>query len=972
MDYVPLQVKTSYSILESLNQIKELVLRAKELSYQSLAITDNNNMFGVMEFYQECNRNGIKPIIGIELNKDDIKILLYAKDEYGYKNLIKLSTLISEDNLDIELLKQYKDNLILVMPYSFYNRDIYDIYDTRYIGYSSLDERSKIDGEFKCVYINNVSYLNSSDSKYIDYLYMIKEGKVIGSYELGTHNGNHLLTQEELLLIPKEDIENSKDIAKMCNLVLGYTKGLMPIYDENINSYEYLGTLARKGLNKRLNNKVTDIYKERLDYELSVIDKMGFNDYFLIVYDYVLYAKKNNILVGSGRGSAAGSLVSYSLGITEIDPIKYNLLFERFLNPERVTMPDIDVDFDASRREEVIGYVMNKYGSKKAVGIITFNTLLAKQVLRDVGRVLNINTPIIDELTKNTLDDLKTSYQNSKRFKMLVDSSYDLKKLYDISCHLEGLPRHISIHAAGIVMSKYNIDDIIPLYKKDLDMYVTGYSMNYLESLGLLKMDFLSISNLTLASEVMNLVRENEGLNVTFANIPENDKKVFELFTKGDTDGIFQFESSGMKSFLTKLKVDSFSDIVSAISLYRPGPMDNIDSFIKRKHKKEKIDYIDDSLKDILEPTYGIIVYQEQIMQIAQTMAGYTLGEADILRRAMSKKKEEILILEKERFITNSVKNGYKEEVANRVYNLILKFANYGFNKSHAVSYSMIAYKMAFLKVYFYKYFMTSLLTNSINNENKTNTYILELRRHNIKVDIPDINVSCQDYIINNKNIVCPLSIIRNVGVSKTYEIVNERNNGLFKSFIDFAKRLYKNSINKRVLTSLILAGCFDKMEYNRKTLILNLDNIINYVELSKDEGLITIEEPNIIYSDEYSKEELIGFELEMFGFYLKEHPISKYKIDTSNSLIIENSLNKMITLVLEINNIKEVITKNNDVMAFMQASDEYSKVELTLFPDTYKKYNNLSVKNIIKVNGRVEKRYDKYQIIVNTIEKLN
>ena len=966
-----LDVKTSYSMLSSLIKIDDLTEKAKELDYFSLAITDTNNMFGTYEFYLSCIKKGIKPIIGIKLEYNENKFILLAKNNDGYRNLIKISTLISEGNIDNDILIKYADNLILIMPYSSYNSEIISIYKEYFVGYSNIEERNNI--KDKAVFVNDVSYLEKDDYKYLDYLIMIKEEKKLGEFELNTFKGKYLFDKDEFELITDDVVRNNmKYISNSCNVTLEYTPDLLPIYDKDINPNEFLRNLAYKGIKRRLNDDVIDKYIERLDYELSVIEKMGFSDYFLVVWDYVKYAKFNNILVGPGRGSAAGSLVSYAIGITDVDPIKYDLLFERFLNPERVTMPDIDVDFDASRREEVIEYVMNKYGSKKAVGIITFNTLLAKQVLRDVGRVLNINTPIIDELTKNTLDDLKTSYQNSKRFKMLVDSSYDLKKLYDISCHLEGLPRHISIHAAGIVMSKYNIDDIIPLYKKDLDMYVTGYSMNYLESLGLLKMDFLSISNLTLASEVMNLVRKNEGLNVTFANIPENDKKVFELFTKGDTDGIFQFESSGMKSFLTKLKVDSFSDVVSAISLYRPGPMDNIDSFIKRKYKKEKIDYIDDSLKDILEPTYGIIVYQEQIMQIAQTMAGYTLGEADILRRAMSKKKEEILILEKERFITNSVKNGYKEEVANRVYNLILKFANYGFNKSHAVSYSMIAYKMAFLKVYFYKYFMTSLLTNSINNENKTNTYILELRRHNIKVDIPDINVSCQDYIINNKNIVCPLSIIRSVGVSKTYEIVNERNNGLFKSFIDFAKRLYKNSINKRVLTSLILAGCFDKMEYNRKTLILNLDNIINYVELSKDEGLISIEEPNIIYSDEYSKEELIGFELEMFGFYLKEHPISKYKIDTRNSLIIENSLNKMITLVLEINNIKEVITKNNDVMAFMQASDEYSKVELTLFPDTYKKYNNLSVKNIIKVNGRVEKRYDKYQIIVNTIEKLN
>ncbi len=698
---------------------------------------------------------------------------------------------------------------------------------------------------------------------------------------------------------------------------------------------------------------------------------MGFNDYFLIVYDYVLYAKKNHILVGPGRGSAAGSLVSYSLGITEVDPLKYNLLFERFLNPERVTMPDIDVDFDANKRDEVIDYVTNKYGNKKVVGIITFNTFGTKQIIRDLGKVLGISNSIIDELAKSSLDTLYDSI-NNPNFKRLIDNYKELKKLYDIAIVLEGLPRHISMHAAGIIMSKYDIDDIIPLYKNQLGMYVTGYSMNYLEMLGLLKMDFLGISNLTLIDNVINMINKNEKLNVTFNNIPLNDKKTLDLFSNGNTDGIFQFESDGMKKFIKKLKMDTFDDVVAAISLYRPGPMDYIDTYIKRKQGREKITYIDPSLESILKDTYGIIIYQEQIMQIAVKMANYTFGEADILRRAMSKKKEEILLKEKDKFIEKSIHNGYSKDIANKVYEMILKFANYGFNKSHAVSYSIVAYKMAFLKTYFYKYFMTNLLTNSINNENKTNTYILELRKNNEKVLIPDINISTDQYIVYNKSIVCPLSIIRNVGANIALDIIKEREKGPYKSFIDFLKRMPKRSINQKTITNLIYAGCFDNFEYNKKTLINNLDNILNYVELSGEDTLVAPPEPIIDIFEEYSKEELTQFELNTFGFYVREHPVSKYKNNNNSTLLIEKNINKYINLTLIINNIKEVSTKNNDIMAFVTASDEYGKIDLTIFPKEYKKYNNIRIKDIIKVDGKIEKRYDKYQIIISKIEVLN
>ena len=522
-------------------------------------------------------------------------------------------------------------------------------------------------------------------------------------------------------------------------------------------------------------------------------------------------------------------------------------------------------------------------------------------------------------------------------------------------------------------MSKNDIDETIPLYKNQLGMYVTGYSKDYLEQLGLLKMDFLGISNLTMLDEVINDIRETENINITFTNIPLDDKKTIELFKNGDTDGIFQFESPGMIKFLKKLKASSLNDIYAALSLYRPGPMESIDDYIQRKEGKIKIDYIHKDLEPILKETYGIFVYQEQIMQTACTIAGYTLGEADILRRAMSKKKEDILLKEKEKFVEKSLERGYDLETVNKIYDVILRFANYGFNKSHAVAYSIISYKMAFLKTHFYPYFMISLLTNSINNENKTNIYIAKLRQKNIQVYLPDINLSENKYIAKNRGIVCPLSIIRNVGTSVTNMILNEREKGEFKDFIDFAIRMNNTNVNKKILTTLILSGSFDSFGYNKKTLINNLDNILNYVELAKDAGLIEIEPPIIDEFSEYSKDELIKHELNTFGFYLTYHPVSKYKENIyTSTLSLEEKVEKYIELVLEVNSIKEVVTKKNDVMAFIKASDEYKQIDLTLFPNVYNDNKNIEVYDIIKVYGKVEKRFDNYQIITSKIINLS
>ena len=973
MDYVALQIKSCYSILQSLNDIPKLITKAKELDYKALAITDKNNMFSVPLFYQECKNNNIKPIIGVELSIENTNILLYAINNEGYKNLIKLTTIISERDLTKEDLITYKNNLILIIPYSNYNEEIYNIYDEKYIGYTNIFEKNKISLKNK-VLINNVSYLEKEDYKYLDYLYMIKNAEKIGEYELNTHKGKHLLTIEEVKQISsEEEIELTHKISEKCNVELKYTQGLLPIYNKEKDAYDYLKYLCNKGLQKRLQNNVPHKYQERLDYELSIIKQMNFCNYFLIVWDYVKYAKQNNILVGPGRGSAAGSLVSYTLGIIDIDPLKYNLLFERFLNPERITMPDIDIDFDSEKRQEIIDYVIEKYGEKKVAGIITFDTLATKQVIRDVARTMDIPISEIDNLTK-IISPKKTLEENLKeniKLNRLINENNKYKKLFEISKHLEGLPRNIGIHASGIVMSSINIDETIPLYKNQRGFYTTAYSMNYLEPLGLLKMDFLGISNLTLIQEVITNIREKEKLNITFSNIPIDDKKTLDIFKTANTDGIFQFESQGMKRFLEKYQASSFDDIVAALALYRPGAMDYIDNYIRRKEGKEKIDYIHPNLEPILKPTYGIIIYQEQILEIAKLLAGYTLGEADILRRAISKKKEEILIKEKPKFIEKSIQNGYTKETSEKIYNLILKFANYGFNKSHSVGYATVAYKMAFLKTYFLKYFETAILNNVIGNEEKTKNYILELKHNNINILPPNINESTEKYEVTPNGIRCPLSIIKNIGNQVSKEIIEKRKEKKYKDFIDFTVRTYSSGINKKILNNLIKAGCFNNFNINEQTLINNLDSILNYAELMKDAGMIELSKPLLIPAEDYSEEEKLKNQIELFGFYLNNHPTNKYKnINDINTKDISKYYNKQITLVLLVDNIKEVTTKKNDIMAFITASDEFNKVSLTLFPKTYQQYNNINKKDIIRINGKVEKRFDQYQIIVNSIIK--
>ena len=959
MNFVPLNIKTGNYLLTSMIKIKELIKIARENNITALTITDNN-MFGAIDFYKECINNNIKPIIGLEITLDDLKYVLYCMNNDGYKNLIKLTTIMSDTKLTLKHIEKYSSDLIAIVPYEsrkLYN-DLKKLYQYIFIGYKNELEKEKIISD-NAVYMGEILCLNKEDEKYLKYLHAIKEGLTIKEAKD--------ISDKSLFPLKKTNESNNEKIVSLCNLKLEFHQDLMPVISQD--SYNILKQKCIDKMKKIFGQQAPKKYVDRLKHELSTINNMGFCNYFLIVADYINYAKENNILVGPGRGSAAGSLVSYLLNITTIDPVKYDLLFERFLNPERVTMPDIDVDFEDLRRDEVINYCIEKYGPKKVAPIITFGTLGPRQVIKDVGRVLEIENKKLDIISK-MIDPTLSLLENLKKksVKDFININKELQKVYKVALKLEGLKRHTSVHAAGIVMSKQDLDEIIPLDKRH-SFYTTGYDMTHLEEIGLLKMDLLGIKNLNLISNILKEIP-----NLTFDNIPMDDKKAIEIFNKANTIGVFQFEKAGMINFLKKLKATTFNDIVAALALYRPGPMQNIDSYIRRKQGKEKIDYIDPSLENILKSTYGIIIYQEQIMQIARTMAGYSFAQADVLRRAMSKKKEAIILNEKPKFIHKSMERGYSNQTANEVYDLILKFASYGFNKSHSVGYAMVSYKMAYLKAHYPKIFMKNLLSIAINSDKKTAEYIYECKKNNITITLPDINKSTDNYIIDDKNILYPLNNIKNIGIGAVKIILDERKNGKFKDIFDFTKRCYGKAITIKVIENLILAGTFDKLGYNRKTLIDNLEAILNYGEIGEllDEDAL---KPELEIKNEYSKKELMNFELQTFGFYLSNHPITEYKLKYPETIKL-NQINlyfdKIITCIVYVDKINIINTKKGEKMMFITGSDELTKIDLIAFPKTYSKYSNIEPSNIIYITGKVEKRFDKIQIIINNLKKLN
>ncbi|MEG1149757.1 MAG: DNA polymerase III subunit alpha [Bacilli bacterium] len=951
MMYTPLKITTDYSLLKSLIKIEDLIKFLVKNNITSCGICDEN-LYGTLDFYTKCKKNNIKPIIGLNIKLNSKDIYLYAKNYNGYKNLLKIHTLMHKRELGIIDLELYKSDILVIVPYksNIEFKNLLFFHDL-YIGYTTEFEKTNALFITKnIVYVNDILSLNLSDTAYLLYL------DLLGNRETLDYSNNYYKTNLEI--INESEI---KEVVDKLNLEIPFNNRYIPKFNLEVDSYNYLYSLAFKGLSKRLNGKVIDTYTKRLNYELNVIKSMNFVDYFLIVYDYVLYAKKNNILVGPGRGSAAGSLVSFCIGITDIDPIKYNLIFERFLNPARVTMPDIDIDFDATKRDLVIDYVKGKYGSDFVASGITFNTLKSKLVLREVAKLLKVDNALLEGFIKSIDSslDLRSNLQNINVKKYLTNYK-ELNKLYEVSLKLEGLKKNVSTHAAGVVISSVPLDDVIPIYINN-DTVLTGSPMEYLEDMGLLKMDFLGLKNLTIIANILDKIGIDK-----LKNINLEDPRVFDLFLRKDVDGIFQFESPVMRMLLDNFVPDSFSDLVASVALVRPGPRKYVPTFIKRKDGIEKITYLHPDLEDILKETYGVLLYQEQIISVLVKIGGYSLGEADIIRRAISKKNESIILEEEKKFVASSIKNGYQENFARTLYKQISEFASYGFNKSHSVAYALISYQMAYLKVYYPAYFVVELL-NTASKDTKTNNYLALLKRNNIKLEYPSVLNKNLDYEIYIDKLLLPLNVIKNINTELTKQIISVNEDG-FKDYFDFLCKT-KEFLNEKTITILIHGGALDFLHLNHQTLINNLENALNYASLVEGDDTL-IKKPTIVEYNEYNSDFLREKEIEAFGFFISNHPASKYLDGVMKLFDMKKYLFKKVKCIVLIESIKRIKTKKNDDMAFFTASDETSTGEFTVFPKDYKMLDEIKNFDLVLIDGEVTKRFDKYQIIVNNIKK--
>ncbi|MCM3162848.1 DNA polymerase III subunit alpha [Metabacillus litoralis] len=1033
MPFVHLQVKSAYSLLSSAARLDKLVNKAKEYKFNAIALTDFHVMYGAVAFYKLCQENGIKPILGMtvtiidEQHETDMTAVLLAENNEGYQNLLKISSALqtkSPEGLPDRWLKSYHSGLIAIIPgqmfmESFEKEQFEQVivllkkYQTLFgensiylgtqrvsLGDDSLHKHLlNISHEVNIpmVATNNVCYIEKEDYLAQQCLIALKRGEKLSDFHVdlkGTHE-NYLKTPAEMVSLFEESpdvLENTLKIAARCkvNLNLGVTH--LPKYPtpKNQHADEYLEELCYKGLYTRFENP-DSIYLQRLSYELDIIKRMNFSDYFLIVWDFMKYAHDHGILTGPGRGSAAGSLVSYVLRITDVDPIKHRLLFERFLNPERITMPDIDIDFPDTRRDEVIAYVANKYGKLHVAQIITFGTLAAKAAIRDVGRVMGASPKETDVLSKLIPSrpgiTLQEAFKESQALQKLITENELNKKIYETALKLEGLPRHTSTHAAGVVLSDQPLTNIVPIQQGQQDVYLTQYSMDYLEDLGLLKMDFLGLRNLSLIENIMKSIQRVEGKRVDLTNISYQDEKTFDLLSQGDTTGVFQLESEGMRSVLKRLKPSNLEDIVAVNALYRPGPMENIPLYIDRKHKRKSTTYLHPSLEPILQNTYGVIVYQEQIMELASTIAGFTLGEADLLRRAVGKKKKEILDQQREHFVSGCMRNGYSQQVANSIYDLIVKFANYGFNRSHAVAYSMIAYQLAFLKANYPLHSLTALLTSVSGNEDKVAQYVREAKRKGFAVLPPSVNKSEFAFLVEGASIRYNLTSIKNVGVAAIKEIFHARKKRPFTDLFDFCIRVSMKIVTRKTMEQLIFAGAMDEFTIDRATLLASLDVAIEHAELMtpSDESqfdLFLDEEfnlkPKYIEVEPFKIEEKLRFEKESLGLYFSIHPVEMYRsnLHAVRAVTIDDlssNVDRKVSIGALVANVRTIRTKKGEVMAFLLLGDETGDIDAVIFPQTYSKFGE-KVKDgmIFYLEGKVERRQDKIQFIVQQIKELD
>ena len=1064
MAFTHLHVHTEYSLLDGAARIGDLVARAKELGFESLAITDHGVMFGVIDFYRECRKNGIKPVIGCEVytaartlhDKDAEKdkhmghLVLLAKNNQGYRNLMKIVSeayrhgFYYKPRVDKNLLRQYSDGIIALsaclageVQYRLMNRDydgarkealdMLEIFgEGNYyleLQDQGLEEEARILPDMKKLHdetgipfvaTNDVHYVRREDSVAQDVLMCIQMGTTVDddSRMRFANDQFYLKSEDEMRRIfanIPEACDNTAKIAQQCDVTFTFGELHLPDFQvpEGFTKKAYLRSLCEKGLAERYaqaEEGELESLKERLDYELSTIENMGYVEYFLIVWDFINYARSHGIMVGPGRGSAAGSIVAYTLRITDIDPIKYSLIFERFLNPERVSMPDIDIDFCYERRGEVIEYVTEKYGEDKVSQIITFGTMKAKQAVRDVGRVLNVSYPETDAIAKAIPFALKMTIdkalETSPELKRKYESEETTRRVIDMARAIEGMPRHASTHAAGVVISKKSIDEYVPLYLADKGLS-TQFNMTTIEELGLLKMDFLGLRNLTIIRDALEMIEVDCGTKIDFSAMDYDDPKVYELIAGGNTQGVFQLESGGMTQFMKNLKPDCFEDIVAGISLYRPGPMGSIPTYIANKKNPGNISYIHESLEPILSVTYGCLVYQEQVMQIVRDLGGYSYGRSDLVRRAMSKKKMDVMLQEKEYFINGKldddgnveirgcVRNGVPHEAAEEIFNQMVTFAEYAFNKSHAAAYAVLAYETAYLKVHYPVEFMAALMTSVMGDSDSIAKYMRNCSEMGIEVLPPDINESGKKFTVRNGKIRFGLLGVKNLGEGAIDAIIDARENkGMPKDIFGFIENLDIHKVNKKAVESLIRAGALDRLNENRAAHLSVYEGLMESLQSTARhnvEGQISLFQTNAETMEEsrssslpdvrnFSSEELIAQEKEMLGVYITGHPLKEYEdmicrmvSVTSQDLaevldseergehhgFITDGMKAVIAGIITYK--KTLITKNNKMMAFIDIEDLYGTVEVVVFPNVYEKFENLVAEDaVVSVSGTV------------------
>ena len=1073
--FVHLHIHSEFSLLDGANRIKDLPVRAKELGMDAMAITDHGVMYGAIDFYKACKKEGIKPIIGCEVyvaprsrfdkepnidNKYNHLIIL-AKNNQGYKNLSKLVSLgftegyYYKPRIDLEILEKYHEGLIVLSGClagsvnqallngnyekaeeialwhkRVFGEDYYIEIQNNGIKEQVLANQRLIELARKLdiplVATNDAHYLKKEDAYNHEVLLCIQTGKRMSDSDRMKFDTDELYVKspEEMIEYFKafpDAIENTVKIAEKCNVEFEFGHTILPNYDvppEYPTHFDFFRKLCDDGIKKRYGENPSKEILDRAEYEISVIKKMGYVDYFLIVWDFIHYAKTHGISVGPGRGSGAGSIIAYAIEITDIDPMKYDLLFERFLNPERISMPDFDVDFSDTHRQEVIDYVSRKYGHDHVSQIITFGTMAAKMVIRDVARVLDVPYSEADTLAKMIPNELhitiKKALEENRELKEKYDTDETVKKVLDIAMGLEGMPRQASTHACGIVITKEPVDTYVPLYVRD-GQISTQYIMTTLEELGLLKMDFLGLRTLTVIQDTIELVKQNRGIDVEFDK-DMSDPKVYKLWQEGKTCGIFQFESQGMTNFMKELQPDCLEDLIAGVSLYRPGPMDQIPRYIKGKKHPGHNEYTHPRLEPILNVTYGCMVYQEQVMQIVRDLAGYSLGRADLVRRAMGKKKLDVMAKEREIFIHGQVdengnvvvpgcvRNGIDEESANKIFDEMAEFAKYAFNKSHAACYAVVAYRTAYLKAYYPAEFMAATLNSFLGNLDKIPQYIDECKSLGIKILKPEINKSNSKFTVEDGKIRFGLGSIKNVGITPVETIVKERKeNGEYKSFVDFCERISDEGVNKKCIESLIKAGAFDEFEQTRSTLLASFEGIIDSIQSEKKKGLAgqvsmfdlgtesqkeELNEMKYTFEEheELPTKELLSLEKEMLGIYISGHPLEKLRNqiemqtnintielrqlaeqmssnldDSELELVKQNSKPKYhdgqnVKYAGIITSIKKKYTKNNKIMAFVTIEDLYGTAEVIVFENAYLKAGkSLVEENIVMVDRKIK-----------------